>query len=262
MIGLSTSAISNTVKLPLFQYGGRTGLLLLDPQPVFSAPYDIYSKYFETWDGKPSEALGGASSRLTINILNTQAQEEAMHDQLVSDNGSPLDFEQSTSRTRTYTINPRSEKTIERARVAYGKIIREGNENYTEVCVNTTLENAAGILAYNEHELINSNPGSPAEWAKALDGKIELVLNLRRAFEEVKLIKDEIEEYNNTHDKKITREPTVVIYQPPPILKLPSFAGKHLLHFPPTEENKAILDTILKQAIPSYPDRNSPSQQV
>lgn len=144
-------------------------------------------------------------------------------------------------------VNPRDTEQIKKARQAYPvmmKAIESGEIESTacnEVNVNAKLEHIAGIVVFEptDKPLDMSEP----DWKKRLlpdpdvrePARMELLTSLHHAVEEL----DHMQKWMKQHGKTFESEPTILIHQPQ------ANRQDRLVHFPPTLENRKMLDDLL-----------------
>lgn len=260
-IGLAASPVTLS-NLPVFPNGADTGLLLKNPVPLFVSHKDSWSVYYEHSEDIPGQAAWNVKCdktgiylksdvRLSHSLLRDDAE---LRKQIA---GKLCIFR--TEITRRYNtayprkirelmamqmpekrpfllLDPHDRQVQQRARAAYRHMLeiltpiaqKLHAEQYPEADVNATVDQAVGILVYNR-----STPLLQMDM-NLLKDNIRLAAALYQSFGDYDQLSECLQEHH------IARIPTIIIYQP-------GCREASLLHFPPLEQNRQIVETILRQ---------------
>lgn len=263
-IGLATSPVTLN-NLPVFPNGADSGLLLLNPTPVFVSHKDSWSVYYERPEDVPSQAAWDikcdktgnypeADVKLSHSLLRDDAQARKhiagklcifrteiarRYNKAYPKRISEILAMQMQEKRPYLLLDPHDLQVQERARAAYRRTLeilapaaqRLHAEQYPEADVNAKLEHAVGILVYNRS---GSLPHLEDISCLSKDWHV-LAAALYQSFRDYDQLSDAF------HDKGIERVPTIVIYQH-------ACPKAPLLHFPPSSENRRAVKAILRQA--------------
>lgn len=259
-VGLAASPVTLS-NLPVFPNGADTGLLLKNPVPVFVSHKDSWSVYYERAEDIPGQAAWDmkcdktgiypkSDVRLSHSLLRDDAEARkqiagklcVFRTEIVRRYNTAyprkirdLMAMQMPEKKPYLLLDPHDLQVQQRARAAYCHMLeilapiaqKLHAEQYPEADVNATLDQAVGILVYNRSMPL------PRMDMNLLKDNVRLAAALYQAFGDY----DQLSECLREHH--IARIPTIVIYQPG-CRKAP------MLHFPPLEQNRQIVETVLR----------------
>ncbi len=279
LVGIASSTVVEGLALPVYPYASQTGILFEGATPILSLPYDAWSTYYQKEDGVPNKAQWEASIKLLESYEETAEAIAAMGQSYFKDHpdeakklagvvamlrarpdhplhhlvSEQVNFEEGKPYA---TVDPLDPEVQERAMAAYKKLIAALKENpqileefpfYPEIVVNTKLEQARAILAYNAaEEAQDFIPYDPSRsLSENLQGNPELTKTLFRAIAEQAQLAEAQREAGMGN-----ANPTIVIYQPQ--------SKEHsMVHVPPKLVMKQVVNEAMRQQN-LMPD-NSPS---
>lgn len=247
LIGIACSAISRDSNQPLWEpfetdATQSTGMLLVDAPPALVSLGDSFTAYSEREDRshirKPNPMLDFGVPYAGKPIYPYQV--ELMKAQGVD--MSQLDNPQNDFVWRS--VNPRDPAQLAKAREAYTKMMTDlaaGTVTFNEcneVSVNAKLEHIAGVvMTFRKVPELNMDLRDWKSRLEAIAGNQKGYLeSLKHALEELDMMQAKAAELGH----KLQPEPTVAIYQPHALEK-----EHRLVHFPPTKENRKIVDELL-----------------
>ena len=263
IIGVATSPIASGMDIPLFDRNSRTGLLMIDPDPVCVMPHDGWSAYYDSPKGIPNQSgWDEVTHFLTANTPHRfidcfahfgfkdhpEAREELVGKLAIMRRiqSHPLDFitesqMPNNSKELCTLLDPQSPTVLQKAKEAYPTLIENIKKQppdviamfkHPEVDVNSTLDKVAGIVAYN------ATPDHPFLPEKSLTenlkDNLDLTKTLYRAINECNQVEGMFRKHH------IQRQPTIVIYQS-------KAQGPNLVHVEPTPELRRIVEGILRK---------------
>ena len=267
LVGIATTPVTDFTQMPAFNSFSNTGLLLMEPKPVLVHPHDGWTMLISHKEALPSqntwqhlktyisrahrddmdqfahfnindvptmEKLLGKLTTLRVNVnhpLYSILKDQDAHPGSLVEGGPWVQ------------VDPFAKDTQERAGAAYKNLMQQvksgvysypldEHDAYPEVDVNAKLENAAGIVAYNPSRSGEISGDQP--WSENLEGNVQLAKTLFRAMKEQEQLQGTLREHG------ITRTPTIVVYQP-------QSSTHRVVHFPPTKQNKEIVEGVLSK---------------
>ncbi len=273
MIALATTTVLEDATLGVLDRGSHTGLLLLGAKPVMVLPYDGWTlchlgegawhergwrsidhhvktsrvhgleydkyayKHFLDSPGKRKQLVDKLTAfRADKNhpLYNDIVEPQIEKGEKIGDKGhfsvDPTDDDVTATASKAYAIL--MEKILDNPE-HYGDH-KKRDENYPEVDVNATLQNAAGIVVYNDSAKDMVLPDA-SNLSNIIENEPHLATKLYRAIEEY-------EQLNAAMKAKGINKPiTIVTYQPY------AERGNRLVHTPPILHLKRLLEKKMKE---------------
>ncbi len=260
MIGLATTVLHPHQNIHPY-LTEPTGLLLLDPEPVYTSYQDTYSYYCDSPIPPASMTSEGRMQPGYVRVANENSKFEDVGDpwgykSIVREltNIQLPDFVDAEQPDEIF-IDPKDAEQRARATQALRRLMEIYSEHpgerlgfdCNEIVANVRPEHVAGIVLNWPEKTKNlatvrHADGSinwKAYFASNDTEKVKLAKLLSRAIQET----DQVQIYLDTVAEK-SPEATL---QTPSVFIYDQYAEHKLIHFPPTRENRKLIENVLKQ---------------
>ena len=262
MVGLACCPLNTDIHSPMFDQASYTGLLLRDPEICYVTPFDNWSVYYQHAEGLPKDIGWKEMAEVRPQFAGFQyfADHPEQRQELVGKFGL-MNLKGGTDDIHPYVraqlpegtdtskgfalLDPTAPETLQRARRAFHQLadeVKSGKrtiKSYAEVDVNAQLQNAVGIVVDWE----GGNITGDRPWSEELQGQSYLQKRLYYALEQRDQLAKTLREHGIDH------EPTIVIYQ--------HTSKEHrMVHFPATQQTRAIVEGLLKERGVELPVRS------
>jgi len=215
VLGLACTGLNMAAPCRLFSHSpSQTGIIFQNTPIVHAAEYDLHSK-----------VINGNELHHAISAYNKSGGVKLCTDDTVLSQGA----------------------------AEYQSILASGAEEfaqkdiavplpYNEVCINAELSNVSGVLVEglvgkmgDESRHLN-NDLKDGDWSEYLKANKDLAMRIAMGIREYETLE------KKCSDTGSSQPLTIVIYQPDA-----EKAEDRLVHFPPTEKNRALIDDVLRK---------------